>query len=123
MLLGMAEFGRMLAIYGNLLHPAREGTRYGLAHPRDVSGIVSAAVDNIVLIDPAQVALSVQFDSGPGTPNLDTSIVQTGDWLIATLHYDIKPMLPLLQPLVKNLYVETVAARTIANLALSHYHP
>jgi Flp pilus assembly protein TadG len=115
-LVGIAEFGRIFAIYSNLFNAAREGTRYGVVNPRDLSGIFGAARGKIVIIDPAKVTLAVQFDSGPGTPNKSSTTALVGDRVVVTLHYDVEPIIPLLAPLLKNLYVETVAARTISSL-------
>lgn len=115
-LVGMAEFGRIFAIYTGLFNAAREGTRYGVVHPHDTDGILSAAQAKVVLIDPADVETLVRFDSGPGTPNKDSTFVTVGDRVLVYMYYEVEPMLPLLRPLLQNLYVETQAARTISSI-------
>jgi len=66
-LMGIADFGRMVAVYSNLFNAAREGARYGVVNPKDVVGITAAARNKINLVEADQVDIWVHYDSGPGT--------------------------------------------------------
>ena len=116
-LVGLAEFGRIFAIYSNLFNAAREGTRYGMVNAADTAGILLAAQSKISLIDPAQVSVAISYDSGPGTPAKSSSSVAVGDRVLVSAHYDVEPMLPILAPLLSNLSVDTEAVRTISKVS------
>jgi hypothetical protein len=122
-LVGMAEFGRIFAIYTGLFNAAREGTRYGMVQPLDPTGIVATAEDKIFLVDPSDVTTTVTFDGGPGTAPKSLSYVTVGDRVNVRVYYDVEPMVPFLQPLMQNLYVESVASRTIASMGGGTYTP
>jgi len=113
---GLAEFGRIFAVYSGMFNAAREGTRFGIVDPLDVTGIRTATESKIFMVDPSEVAITVTFDSGPGTATKDVSNVQVGDRVVVRVYYDVEPMLPFLEPLMRSLYVETVAARTIMSM-------
>ena len=112
---GIAEFGRIFAIYSNLFNAAREATRYGFVNPGAKLDIVEVAERAIFLVDPAKVTVEVYFDSGPGTADTGQDHGEIGDRVVVRLYYDVEPMVPLLRPLLSNLYVETIAARTISS--------
>jgi Flp pilus assembly protein TadG len=116
LLLGMAEFARIFAIYSNLFNAAREGARYGIVYPTDTAGILYAARQRVSLVRVADVTFTVTYDSGPGTATKDTSSLRDGDRVLVNAYYDVEPMLPLLRPLLQSLYVDTTSARTIARL-------
>ncbi len=115
-LMGIADFGRMFAIYSNLFNAAREGTRYGVVNPRDEYGIEFAALGNVSIIDSSGVNVSVEFDSGPGTPTKDPSLVSIGDRVVVILEADVEMITPLIRVFAPQLYVETGATRTISTL-------
>jgi Flp pilus assembly protein TadG len=117
LLLGMAEFARIFAIYSNLFNAAREGARYGIVYPSDAAGILYAARQKVSLVNVTNVAFSIVYDRGPGTPTFtDSTSLRDGDRVVVNAYYDVEPMLPLLRPLLQNLYVDTTSARTIARL-------
>ena len=115
-LMGIADFGRMFAIYSNLFNAAREGARYGVVNPSDEYGIELAALGNVTIIDSSGVNVSVEFDSGPGTPTKDPSLVSIGDRVVVILEADVEMITPLIRVFAPQLYVETVATRTISTL-------
>ncbi|MBN1642890.1 MAG: pilus assembly protein [Anaerolineae bacterium] len=113
-LVGMAEFGRIFAIYTNLFNAAREGARYGIVYPTDVAGILSAAQSRVSLVPPAEVTFTINYDSGPGTSLKSSDSLIDGDRVIVNAYHDLQPMLPLLRPILQGLYIDTTSARTIA---------
>jgi Flp pilus assembly protein TadG len=116
-LLGMAEFARIFAIYSNLFNAAREGARYGIVYPSDTAGILYAARQKVSLVSVADVTFNVEYDRGPGTTKFtDSSSLRDGDRVVVNAYYDVEPMLPLLRPLLQSLYVDTTSARSIARL-------
>ncbi len=116
--IGIAEFGRMFAIYSNLFNAAREGSRYGIVNPLDTDGIIWATWSKMALVDPYQVETVIQYDSGPDTPTKTAPQVRVGDRVVVHLSYDFEPMLPFLAPLMSDLVVETTAARTISSVGV-----
>ena len=48
-IMGIADFGRLFAVYSNLFNAAREGARYGVVNPKNVPGITGAARNKINL--------------------------------------------------------------------------
>jgi hypothetical protein len=115
-LMGIADFGRLFAIYSNMFNAAREGTRYGVVNPLDVEGITWAARSKIDLADPDLADIYVHFDSGPGTPAKSHDAVTVGDRVVVTVDYDVEMMTPFIRAIARQLRVETVAARTISTL-------
>ena len=60
-LVGIAGFARLFAIYSNLFNAAREGTRYGMVNAEDMAGILSAAQAKIAEAD-AEKAIAEKFN-------------------------------------------------------------
>ncbi len=119
LILGIIEFGYVFTVYTGLFNAAREGTRYGVVRPSDVSGIESRTREKIFLVDPNAVDMdiTVRYDNGPGTePFTNTAQVQIGDRVLVHLTYDLPTITPVIQPIASTLHVETEAARTIATL-------
>ncbi len=115
-LLGIADFGRLVAVYSNLFNAAREGARYGVVNPQDVVGISLASRNNITLVDPSGVDIYVEFDSGPGTPNKSYDAVTIGDRVIVKLDADVEMITPPIRAIARQLHLETVSMRTISTL-------
>jgi Flp pilus assembly protein TadG len=115
-LMGIADFGRLFAAYSNLFNAAREGARYGIVNPTDVSGIELTSRDTIKFVSADDVDIFVHFDSGPNTPMKDFTAVNIGDRVIVTVDADVEMMTPFIRAIVSQLHVETVAARTISTL-------
>ncbi|MCK4452155.1 MAG: thrombospondin type 3 repeat-containing protein, partial [Anaerolineae bacterium] len=119
LILGIIEFGYVFTVYTGLFNAAREGARYGVVRPSDVSGIESRTRGKIFLVDPNAVDMdiTVRYDNGPGTePFTNTAQVQIGDRVLVHLTYDLPTITPVIQPIASTLHVETEAARTIATL-------
>lgn len=57
--LGIIDLSRAVYARNVLANAAREGARYGVAHPDDTTGIVSRAKALVAGIDPGQVAVDV----------------------------------------------------------------
>jgi hypothetical protein len=115
-LIGMAEFARIFAIYSNLFNAAREGARYGIVYPTDAAGILNAAQQRVSLVNVADVTFKITYDSGPGTAAKSSSSLVDGDRVVVNAYHDLQPMLPFLRPILQSLYVDTTSARTIARL-------
>jgi hypothetical protein len=115
-LMGIADFGRLMAVYSNIYNAAREGVRFGVVNPQDVVGITQAARNNIKMLAPESVDVFVEYDSGPGTPPISYNAVSIGDRVIVTLDTDVDMITPLVQAITGRFRLETVAARTISGL-------
>jgi Flp pilus assembly protein TadG len=115
-LMGIADFGRLFAVYSNLFNAAREGTRYGVVSPRDVGGIFATVRGHITMVDPNDANISVRFDGGPGTPNKNYDEVIVGDRVIVALNADVELITPFIRAITQRLRVETTATRTISSV-------
>jgi uncharacterized repeat protein (TIGR01451 family) len=124
LMLGIVEFGYVFAAYSGMFNAAREGVRYGVVNPRDVSGIIAGARKKIFLVDSAAVDIVVRYDSGPDTPQFtDPARAQIGDRVLVYVAYDLPTITPVIQPIVSTLPVHTQAARTIASLGEGTWDP
>jgi len=122
--MGIIEFGYDFTVYSGLFNAAREGARYGITHPKDVTGVVQAVHDKVFIVDPNSasnpVLISVHYDKGPGTTvYTDTNQIESGDRVVVSVMYNLNTITPLIQPIVATLPVNTSAARTITSLG---YH-
>jgi hypothetical protein len=116
-MLGIIEFGYVFTVYTGMFNAAREGTRYGVVSPKDVSGIYATAREKIFMIDPSAVNVSLRYDSGPGTTTFtDPAQVQIGDRVVLSVTYDLPTITPVIQPIVPSLPIRTEAARTVTSL-------
>jgi len=124
LMLGIIEFGYVFAAYSGLFNAAREGVRYGITNPKDVSGIVANAEKKVFLADPATVDIVVRYDGGPDTPQFtDPAQVQIGNRVLVYVTCDLPTITPVIQPIVSTLPVHTQAARTIASLGEGTWNP
>jgi Flp pilus assembly protein TadG len=115
-IMGIIDFGRLFVVYSNLFNAAREGTRYGIVNPKDVPGIANAARNKVDIVEPANVDIYVEFDSGPGTAAKSFEAVTIGDRVIVTVNHDVEMITPLVRVIAQELHLETVAARTISTM-------
>ena len=116
-MLGTIEFGYVFIVYSGMFNAAREGTRYGVVNPKDLSGIDASARGKIILVDPSAVSFAVIYDRGPDTPTFtDPAQVQIGDRVVLSITYDIPTITPVIQPIVASLPIQTEAARTVTSL-------
>jgi Flp pilus assembly protein TadG len=60
-LLGIFDFGRAFYAYNTIANAAREGARYGSIHPGDTTGVVTAAQQSIVGLEPGCLAVAASF--------------------------------------------------------------
>ena len=115
--IGTLEFGRIFLVYVTVANGAREGARYGMAHPTDPWNIEIAARDHIALIDPQDVAVNVGYDPGPdrvGEWTSDPSVLDIGWRVVVALDYTVEAITPVLQPFIPGGFrIETTSARTI----------
>lgn len=118
LMLGIIEFGYVLAAYTGLFNAAREGARYGVVEPMDLAGIDSKARSKIFLVNPNRAVINIAYDSGPGTAVFtDTDALEIGgSRVVISLTYDLPTITPVVQPLWRTFSIETRAARTIASL-------
>jgi len=117
LVLGIIEFGYVFTVYTGMFNAAREGARYGIVKPKDTAGIVSTTRDNIFLVDPNQVYITVAYDNGPGTDIItDTAQVQIGGRVLVKITCELPTITPAIQPIISTLHVETEAARTITSI-------
>jgi hypothetical protein len=115
-LMGIADFGRLFAVYSNLFNAAREGARYGLVDPQNAGAIVATVRSNIKLLEGEAVDVFVHYDSGPGTASKAYSMVGVGDRVVVTLNADVEMLTPPIRAIVRQFHVETIASRTISTV-------
>jgi uncharacterized repeat protein (TIGR01451 family) len=124
LMLGIVEFGYVFTAYSGLFNAAREGVRYGVTNPKDVSGIVANAQEKVFLADPAAVDIVVRYDGGPDTPQFtDPAQVQIGNRVLVYVTCDLPTITPAIQPIVSTLPIHTQAARTIVSLGEGAWNP
>ena len=124
LMLGIVEFGYVFAAYSSLFNAAREGVRYGVVNPKDVSGIVDRAEQKIFLADPDTVDIVVWYDNGPDTPQFtDPARVQVGNRVLVHVVCDLPTITPVIQPIVSTLPIHSLAARTIVSLGEGAWDP
>lgn len=97
-MVGTIEFGRILFIYTNINNAAREGTRYGMVHPKDQNGIINHVTDRLELVSPSDIFMNITYDRGPGTAPIPVDQVFSSARVIVTLQYTIQPLTPLMRP-------------------------
>ena len=122
LIVGIIEFGYILTVYTSLFNAAREGARFGVVNPANVSGIVARTRQALLLTDPNNVSVAVVYDRGPGTAVFtDTTQIELGDRVVVLLDYALPTITPMVQAIVPTLDVNTEAARTITSLDLTWY--
>jgi hypothetical protein len=116
-LMAIIDFGWILAVYSNIFNASREGTRYGVTRPRDCQGIELSARQKITLVPVADVSIQIWYDRGPGTEVFtDTASVEIGDRILVDTQYTVMPITPILQPIIGEMDLHTISARTIQTL-------
>jgi hypothetical protein len=81
------DFGRGVYYYSAIYNAAREGARYGIIHPDDISGIQNKAID---------MAVGVHLDSGDVTVTPDPPSLS-----IPTIQVNIEYCFDLVTPMAK----------------------
>lgn len=117
-LVGILEFGRVLFIYVNLFNSAREGARLGIVNPTNPTQIRQTVLDRLILVDPAQVNVTVNYDTGPGTATFtDPNQAGIGARVRVQVQHTARLITPIFQPFAPNGYtVNLISARTIQSL-------
>ncbi|MGC8947107.1 MAG: TadE/TadG family type IV pilus assembly protein [Anaerolineae bacterium] len=132
-LMGILDFGRALFIYTSLFNAAREGARWGAVHPWNPDGVVNRTRQFTTLVNPDDVAVAVQCDSGPGTPLFNClgpggtgpdGRAGIGQRVVVSLNYNLPLISPIIAAFAPNgLPIRTVAARTIASYGETYTPP
>jgi uncharacterized repeat protein (TIGR01451 family) len=123
-LLGIIEFSYVFAAYSGMFNAAREGTRYGVVNPRDVSGIIGRAREKVFLADQAAVDIAVRYDSGPDSSQFtDPAKVQIGDRVMVYVTHDLPMITPVIQPIIPTLPIRAEATRTVVSLGAGAWNP
>jgi Flp pilus assembly protein TadG len=113
-LIGTIEFARIFFIYISITNAAREGARYGMVNPKDLNGILNEVGEKMELVDPTTVAVSVEYDSGPGTAKVANYTNASGGRVIVTMHYIVRPLTPIMDPFMPDgMKIRTENRRTI----------
>jgi Flp pilus assembly protein TadG len=100
LILGVIELSRLLFVYSVVSNAAQEGSRYGIARPRDViaapaatatvlaggtpyidkqvvgtggCNVTDSTINKVYAIDPSEVDVKVWYDNGDGTPVVPTT--------------------------------------------------
>ncbi|MCX8067459.1 MAG: pilus assembly protein [Anaerolineae bacterium] len=124
-LLGILDFGRAFLVYTSLFNAAREGARWGAVHPWSPDGVINRVLQSVVLVNPAEVSVTVQCDRGPGTslfnclgpggsgPDGKAGI---GDRIVVSVNHRLYLISPIVGAFAPNgLPIQTIARRTIAS--------
>lgn len=113
-LIGTIEFARIFFIYISITNAAREGARYGMVNPKDLNGILNQVGERMELVDPSTVAVSIEYDSGPGTNKVASYTNAAGGRIIVTMQYIVRPLTPIMDPFMPNgMEIRTENRRTI----------
>lgn len=147
-IVGLIEAARLIFIYGSVVTASREAARYGSAaglissdteyfRYQDCAGIIESAEDVAFLTNPADLTVTIEYDSGPGTAVYDTCVDESGDGIdpnvdvtpatdgtprrivvtVSTLYQTLVPVVPQLTTFT----IETTSARTF--LGVVEYWP
>jgi hypothetical protein len=123
---GLIEFGRLLAIYSMVTNSSRDAARYGAAagdagggvpHYLDCVGIREAARKSAILSPISDSAITISYDTGPGTPKISTTCPSTvpivlGSRIIVNVATNYEPIVPL-GNLLKPFTINSSTVRTI----------
>jgi hypothetical protein len=113
LLFGIIELGRGLLIYSEVSNAAREGARYGMVHPGDVTGIADAARSKAALVPPDQISVGVSYDDGCLPVPIPLATPALGDRVLVTTTHTLNLLVPLIADFVGPLNIEMVSRRTI----------
>ncbi len=91
-LLGAVDLGRVFHDYVTMTNASREGARYGIAHPKDTSGIQSRAIEEAAAsgIALASDNVSVSCLTYDGTTTVSCDQAYNGDRLQVTITHDFE---------------------------------
>jgi hypothetical protein len=113
LLFGIIELGRTFLIYSEVSNAAREGARYAVVHPGDLTPIAGAARAKVAVVPRDDIAVAVGYDDGSlPTPN-PVATPTFGDRVVVSVTHDLALLTPLIGDLIGPLHIEMVSARTI----------
>ncbi len=147
-IVGLLEAGRLVFMYGAIITSSREAVRYGSViglvdgNPdafryQDCAGIIQIAQDRAFLIDPSNLTVTIEYDTGEGTTVFDTCIDADGDGIddgidvtpladgtpkriTVTVSTNYSPLVPLI-PQFTIRDIESTSSRTY--LGMIEYEP
>ena len=99
-ILGIIEVARLIFMQSAIITASREAARYGSVvgiiegnpdayHYQDCAGIIQTAQDVAFLVDPNNLVITIEYDSGSGTSIFDTCVDTDGDEIDAGI--DVEP--------------------------------
>jgi hypothetical protein len=113
LLFGIIELGRAFLIYSEVSNAAREGARYGMVHPGDLTPIAVAARSKVALVPRDQIAVAVSYDDGSHPAPVPLATPAFGDRVVVTTTHTLNLLIPLIADFVGPLNIEMTSARTI----------
>ncbi|MBN1886647.1 MAG: pilus assembly protein [Thermoflexales bacterium] len=127
LIMGIIDFGRIIAIYNEASNATREGLRYGLVNPKDCAGVEGVVKQSLLLIDSRTVAVTIQLDDGMAgddhvvatcpIANPANLTIQPGWRLRVGLKTDVSPLTPIVNNLIASIPLSYAGARTVYNEA------
>jgi hypothetical protein len=127
LIMGIIDFGRIIAIYNEASNATREGLRYGLVNPKDCTGVEAVVKQSLLLIDSRTVDVTIQLDDGMAgddhvvatcpIANPDNLTIQPGWRLRVGLKTDVSPLTPIVNNLIASIPLSYAGARTVYNEA------
>lgn len=92
LIMGIFDLGRVTFLYSTITNISREGARYGVVHPCDNPGVIAAAKDKAIGIDPNDLIIPSPVwnpsDCIPDTPGSGTVTV--------SVSFDFLPLTPFI---------------------------
>jgi Flp pilus assembly protein TadG len=86
LVMGILDMGRATYFYSAIHNSAREGARYGVIHPEDVTGIETAVLTKAVGLDPAFLTV--------------TTVLPDEDTIRVTVTFQFRPITPIVGALL-----------------------
>jgi hypothetical protein len=113
LLFGIIELGRAFLIYSEVSNAAREGARYGMVHPGDLTMIAARARSKVALVPPDQIDVAVSYDDGALPVPAPITTPSFGDRVVVTTTHTLNLIVPLIADFVGPLNMEMASARTV----------
>lgn len=86
LVMGILDMGRATYYYSAIHNSAREGARYGIIHPEDVTGIETVVLTKAVGLDPAFLTV--------------TTVLPDEDTIRVTVTFQFRPITPIVGALL-----------------------
>jgi Flp pilus assembly protein TadG len=94
------DLGRGIYYYSVIYNAAREGARYGIIHPEDVTGIEAAAKKLAIGLDQSKMSI-------------DPEIINSGKSIQVTIDYNFELVTPMANLLSKRGYIDLRTSSTM----------